>query len=1017
MNLKKLCYLSLLFWGLSNANYAQTSMINAGTFGVLEARQLGPGTMSGRITAIEGVSADPKILYVGTAGGGIWKTTNAGASFKPIFDKYCQSIGALAIEPTNPKIIYVGTGESNMRNSVSIGDGLYKSTDGGENWKKIGLDSTEHISKVAIDPKNTSVLYVAAPGPLWSDSPHRGLYKSEDGGKTWSKILYINEKTGVADLLLDPRDASVLYASTWEFRRTAYSFSSGGNGSGLYKSVDGGKTWKEITKGLPQKPFGRIAMAQAPSAPENLLAIVESEQTGLYISGDNGESWKPQSASLNVVSRPFYFSTLVVDPKDAKRVYRPAYSFSYSSDGGYSFTDASGDGGWVHSDHHALWINPNNTSQMYLGTDGGVYLSQDRGVTWIFLSNLPVGQFYHVAVDEETPYRIYGGLQDNGSWYAPSAVPGGISNGDWKSIYGGDGFWTIPDPLNPDFAYAEAQGGSMSRVNLKTFKALDIKPQAGKGDGKLRWNWNTPIVTGLANKSNLYTGAQYLFKSSDQGRNWERISPDLTTNDPKKQEQEKSGGISADVTSAENHTTIFTIAESPLDEKIIWVGTDDGNLQVTTDGGKTWVNTANQVAKAGIPAQAWVSSVEPSRFDKNTIYATFDHHTYGDHQTYVAKSTDLGQTWVSFKSPEFSGFAHKIKEDLVRPDLLFLGTEMGLFTSFDGGKTWNRMKNNIPWYVLVRDIAIHPKTHDLVLGTHGRGIIVVDDISTMRSLTEKEAGQAAVFLSAAPFPISDGAFFGGSFPATGGWVAPNAPGIKPIFYYLKDRPSTGEFSIEILDEQGKLVQKLSNPSKRKGLNKAFWNLKMEPPKTAKGSKIDFATFTAPAVLPGDYTVKMIKGNEVITQKIQLIHDEANTSFSLEDRKARHALSMQLYELHRELAVLVDQLIAEEEVLHKMVAEVKKPAHREILSQSAKSLYQLRETLVPIEMKSMFADIRRLREDISEVYVAVCSNDSKPSNLQEMRTKDLNEEIKKATDTFSSIKSKYVPVLNKIGPKP
>jgi photosystem II stability/assembly factor-like uncharacterized protein len=1017
MNLKKLCYLSLLFWGLSNANYAQTSMINAGTFGVLEARQLGPGTMSGRITAIEGVSADPKILYVGTAGGGIWKTTNAGASFKPIFDKYCQSIGALAIEPTNPKIIYVGTGESNMRNSVSIGDGLYKSTDGGENWKKIGLDSTEHISKVAIDPKNTSVLYVAAPGPLWSDSPHRGLYKSEDGGKTWSKILYINEKTGVADLLLDPRDASVLYASTWEFRRTAYSFSSGGNGSGLYKSVDGGKTWKEITKGLPQKPFGRIAMAQAPSAPENLLAIVESEQTGLYISGDNGESWKPQSASLNVVSRPFYFSTLVVDPKDAKRVYRPAYSFSYSSDGGYSFTDASGDGGWVHSDHHALWINPNNTSQMYLGTDGGVYLSQDRGVTWIFLSNLPVGQFYHVAVDEETPYRIYGGLQDNGSWYAPSAVPGGISNGDWKSIYGGDGFWTIPDPLNPDFAYAEAQGGSMSRVNLKTFKALDIKPQAGKGDGKLRWNWNTPIVTGLANKSNLYTGAQYLFKSSDQGRNWERISPDLTTNDPKKQEQEKSGGISADVTSAENHTTIFTIAESPLDEKIIWVGTDDGNLQVTTDGGKTWVNTANQVAKAGIPAQAWVSSVEPSRFDKNTIYATFDHHTYGDHQTYVAKSTDLGQTWVSFKSPEFSGFAHKIKEDLVRPDLLFLGTEMGLFTSFDGGKTWNRMKNNIPWYVLVRDIAIHPKTHDLVLGTHGRGIIVVDDISTMRSLTEKEAGQAAVFLSAAPFPISDGAFFGGSFPATGGWVAPNAPGIKPIFYYLKDRPSTGEFSIEILDEQGKLVQKLSNPSKRKGLNKAFWNLKMEPPKTAKGSKIDFATFTAPAVLPGDYTVKMTKGNEVITQKIQLIHDEANTSFSLEDRKARHALSMQLYELHRELAVLVDQLIAEEEVLHKMVAEVKKPAHREILSQSAKSLYQLRETLVPIEMKSMFADIRRLREDISEVYVAVCSNDSKPSNLQEMRTKDLNEEIKKATDTFSSIKSKYVPVLNKIGPKP
>jgi hypothetical protein len=328
--------------------------------------------MSGRISAIEGVIADPKIIYVGTAGGGIWKSINAGASFKPIFDKYCQSIGALALDPSNAKIIYAGTGESNMRNSVSIGDGIYKSTDSGENWKKIGLDSTEHISKIAIDPKNPSVLYAAAPGPLWSDSPHRGLYKSEDGGKSWSKTLYINEKTGVADLILDPRDANVIYATTWEFRRTAFSFSSGGNGSGLYKSVDAGKTWKEITKGLPQKPFGRIALALAPSAPENLLAIVESENTGLYISSDSGESWKPQSATLNVVSRPFYFSTLVVDPKDAKRVYRPAYSFSYSSDGGYSFTDASSEGGWVHSDHHALWINPNNTAQMYLGTDGGV---------------------------------------------------------------------------------------------------------------------------------------------------------------------------------------------------------------------------------------------------------------------------------------------------------------------------------------------------------------------------------------------------------------------------------------------------------------------------------------------------------------------------------------------------------------------------------------------------------------------------------------------------------------------
>ncbi len=441
----------------------------------------------------------------------------APASFKPMFDRYCQSIGAIAIDQKLPKTIFVGTGESNMRNSVSIGDGLYKSTDAGDNWLKIGLDSTEHISKIVIDPSNSNTIYVAAPGPLWSNSPHRGLYKSTDGGKTWDKVLYINETAGCADVSVDPSNPQIVYATTWEFRRTPYSFNSGGEGSGIHKSLDGGKTWKELNKGLPAKPFGRVALALAPSAPANLLAIVESAETGLYISADGGENWKQQSATMNVVSRPFYFSTLVVDPKDPKRVYRPAFIFSYSSDGGYSFADASGDGGWVHSDHHALWINPNNTSQMYLGTDGGVYMSNDRGATWIFLQNLPVGQFYHVAVDNTSPYKIYGGLQDNGSWVAPSAKPGGVGNGDWKAIYGGDGFWVLPDPLKPGIAYAEYQGGNMARIDLSTLKSVTIKPQQGAREEKLRWNWNTPIHSGTKNGGNLYCGSQYLFKSTDSG--------------------------------------------------------------------------------------------------------------------------------------------------------------------------------------------------------------------------------------------------------------------------------------------------------------------------------------------------------------------------------------------------------------------------------------------------------------------------------------------------------------------
>jgi len=450
---------------------------NAGMFGVMEARQLGPGTMSGRITAIEGVNADEgKTLYIGTAGGGIWKSTNAGASYKSIFDKYCQSIGALAVNQKQPKIIYAGTGESNMRNSVSYGVGIYKSTDAGDNWKKIGLDSVEHISKICIHPENDNIIYVAAPGPLWSDSKHRGLYKSVNGGETWQQVFYINAATGCADIILDPKNPEHIIVSMWQFRRQPYSFNSGGPGSGLYKSTDGGKTFTEITKGLPEKPFGRIAIAMAPSDSRQMLAIVESKNTGLYRSSDGGETWQNQSASLNVCARPFYFSTLVFDPNDAQRVYRPAFQFACSNDGGYSFSEASYDGGWVHSDMHALWINPKHTNIMYLGTDGGVYMSVDNGITWQFNHGLPVGQFYHVSYDLKTPYNIYGGLQDNGSWMAPSAAPGGIGNGNWNRVGGGDGFWTIPD-ADGKTVYSEYQGGNMYRVNLQNMKSEFIQPQ------------------------------------------------------------------------------------------------------------------------------------------------------------------------------------------------------------------------------------------------------------------------------------------------------------------------------------------------------------------------------------------------------------------------------------------------------------------------------------------------------------------------------------------------------------
>lgn len=991
---------------LSVCGLAQAQTINSATFGMLEARQLGPGTMSGRISAIEGVNEDGKTIYVGTAGGGVWKSTNAGATFKSVFDKYCQSIGAIAIDQKNPKTLYVGTGESNMRNSVSIGNGIYKSTDAGDNWVKLGLDSTEHIARIVIDPRNSNTIYVAAPGPLWSDSKHRGLYKSMDGGKTWDKILYINEKAGCAEVAIDPSNPDIVYASTWEFRRLPYLFNSGGSGSGMYKSTDGGKTWKELTNGLPAKPFGRIAFTLAPSAPQNMVAIVESAETGLYISADGGESWKKQSAVLNVVARPFYFSTIVIDPKDPKRVYRPAYTFSYSADGGYSFAESSSEGGWLHSDMHALWINPNNTNQLYVGTDGGVYYSLDKGANWIFCQNLPVGQFYHVAVDNQQPYHMMGGLQDNGSWVAPSAAPGGINNGSWLAVNGGDGFWVQPDPNDPDIVYAESQGGNANRINVKNLKAVGIKPQQVVGEDKLRWNWNTPLVTGKAGKKNLYMGAQYLYKSTDQGRNWTRISPDLTTNDKKKQEQENSGGLSADNTSAENHTTKFTIAESPLDENLIWVGTDDGNLQYTTDAGKTWTNVARNYVAAGIPAQTWVSSVEPSAFDKNVVYASFDNHMYGDHKTYIARSADLGKTWTLFKSEEFTGFAHKIKEDPVNPKLLFAGTEMGLFTSVDGGSSWFRMKNKFPEYALVRDIQIHPATHDLVIATHGRGIIVVDDISPIRKLSADIAAKDVYFFETPSQKLTMGDYGDGGFPGTGGWITGNPASIKPFQYYLKDRLSTGKVVIEVYDKSGKLVQSVPG-SNRKGINKVYWNLRSKPPKTATGgTKRDVGGFIAPMVLPGEYTVKLKVGDKEYPGSILLEHDASNKGFTLADREQQYKTSMELFVMHEQLAALVDDINVKQKLIKESMDKVKSKKVKTLLTEYQQQLENLRAECLATKQKSVFADEERIRERITDLYMNICMQEAPPSNLQLQRVGVLKNEISAAENTNKSLTDKY-----------
>ncbi len=992
------------------------AQISSATFGMMQARQLGPAVTGGRITAIEGINNEPRTLYIGTAGGGVWKTTNAGVSFSSVFDKYCQSIGALAIDQQNPKTVYVGTGESNMRNTVSIGDGLYKTTDGGDNWTKIpGFDSTEHISKIIINPKNSNIIYVASPGPLWSDSKHRGLYKSLDAGKTFEKILYINEKTGCADIAIDPSNPETVYASTWEFRRLPYAFNSGGQGSGLYKSTDGGKTWNALSGGLPKKPFGRAALALAPSQPDKLIAIVEAEKTGLYMSNDGGTNWKEQSAIVNVVSRPFYFSCLVIDPKDANRVYRPGFGFSYSDDGGNSFADG---GFTVHSDMHALWINPQYTSQMYLGTDGGVYMSTDRGASWLLLASLPVPQFYHVAFDNKEPYNVYGGLQDNGSWMAPSQAAFGIKNADWKFLYGGDGFWVQPDGTDESIVYAEAQGGHVGRVNTKNGTSYSVQPQQTVNEEKLRFNWNSPIVIGSRNKKNLYIGAQYLYRSTNQGKSWEKISPDLTTNDKKKEEQEKSGGMSADNTSAENHCTIFTIAESSLDENIIWAGTDDGNLQYTTDGGKTWTNVAKNYAAAGIAPQSWVSSIEPSKFDKNTVYATWENHMYGDHKTYAARSTDMGKTWTKFESEEFNVYAHKIKEDNVNKDLLFLGTEMGLFATLDGGKKWFRMKNNIPWKAMVRDIQIHPVTNDLIIATHGRGILIVDNIAAMRTMTPDMASKEVYMFESKPIDLTMGKYQTVGTQSEG-WSANNTPQQAPIKYYFRDRLNTGDVKIEIYDKQGKLLQTIPG-TKRKGINIVYWNMRTTPPKVASGgAKPDFSGFTAPMVLPGEYTVKVKVADKDYDSKIQLKAQE-KADYTLADREAQYSTAMKLFNMHEQLAVLATDVSNKEKSLKLLLDKTQDPKAKKIVQQYFDSLETLRGTLMGTKQTSLFADEERIREHISELYNSVCYQEVRPSNLQEERVKGLQEDVKKAEEkntTLTKLFSDKIKAIQEKEPLP
>ena len=960
-------------------------------FGDMTARHIGPALMSGRINDMEVHPTNSRILYAGTAGGGVWKSNDAGTTFNPIFDDYCQSIGAVTLDPNDPdNTIYVGTGETWTRNSVSIGDGLYKSVDGGSNWKKIGLEKSERIANIIVNPKNSKEIYVGVLGALWGDSEERGVFKSSDAGQTWEKLLYVNPKTGCADLIIDPTDPNILYASMWEFRRSGWGFESGGANSALYKSTDAGATWNKIHNGFPSGNLGRLGIAIAPSNPKTLYTVIEAEKDerkGLYRSDDAGQNWKQLNNDFGITVRPFYFSRIVVDPRDKNVIVKGGLSGSISRDGGKTFKDL----GNMHSDIHDIAFSIKDSDIMYVGTDGGVYRSWDGGTTMEIVENLPLSQFYHISVDDATPYNVYGGLQDNGSWYGPSSSPGGVEARDWNSVGYGDGFRVLKHPTK-NIIYSEMQGAeNVWRYDVDRKLTKTVQPLASKGIKKLRFNWNAPMAVSAHQPDRFYMGSQFLHKSEDMGDTWEIISPDLTTNDPAKQTQEDSGGLSKDNSGAENHTTIFTIAESPLDENIIWIGTDDGNVQVTQDGGKTWTNTVVNIQ--GLPKNTWVYHIEASVFNKGTAYAVFEGHTQNDMTPYTYKTTDFGATWTNIITDEIEGFVRNIQEDYVNPDLLFLGTEFGLYITLDGGKKWNKFTNNMP-AVAVHFIDLQKATNDLVMGTHGRGVIIIDDISPLREINEEVMQKNVHFFESKPTVINEESSFSGNFGTETQFVGSNKTKNAQIKYYLKKRHTFGKMLMEIQDMNGNTIIELG-PGKSKGINIVNWGGKIKQPKVAKGKTFSFGGFTSPTVPAGTYKAVMTKGKETYEHVFELVYD-SRSPLTEEERKFKHETTMKMYDMTQELAYLVYEL-------DKMIAQSEADKNVKMVAK----LNDLKETLVITTGDNYVGSAEpQLREKMADLYSKLADNYDKPTSSEIENLSIISERFEKAKTDFAKLKKKF-----------
>lgn len=1038
---------TLLVFTYSTYSFAQTVDLFK-QFKNLKPRAIGPSGMSGRITTIDALHKDPNTIYLGAASGGVWKTENAGNSWTPIFDEQpIQNIGSIAICQSNPSIVWVGTGEGNPRNSINIGEGIYKSMDAGKTWKCMGLEKTRNIHRVIIDPTNPNVVYAGAIGNPYGIHSERGVFKTTDGGETWNKVLYTNDTSGVADMIMDPKNPNKIFAAMWQHSRSPWSLNSGGKGSGLYVTFDGGKNWKKLNGegGLPTGDYGRIGLTICHDMPNRVYALIESTKSALYKSDDGGSKWeKVNEDPAYTANRSFYFQDIICDPKNENRLWLINQIVSMSEDGGRTFKTVIPYNG-IHPDHHAFWIHPEDPNFIIDGNDGGIGITRDKGKNWQFDEKIPVGQFYHISVDNEMPYNVMGGMQDNGSWRGPAYTwtSAGLKNYYWESLWGGDGFDVLPDPEDANWVYAMSQGGNLGRYNIITGESWDIQPPSVVNTinkERLRFNWNAAIAQDAFDKKTIYYGSQFVHKSSNNGASWTTISPDLTTNDSAKIDQIKNGGISIDITGAENHCTILAIEPSKLDKNILWVATDDGQVQLTKDGGKTWSNLTNKIT--GLAKGCWLPQIKASRYNAGEAFVVANDYRRGNFAAMVFRTTDYGNTWVNIlQNKNTKGYALCVLQDPAEPNLIFVGTEQGLWISLDNANSFQQFKNGYP-SVSTYDLVIQEREADLCIATFGRSLYVLDDIRPLRKLAAQKgifSKKIMAFENNDAYQVTYKNAPGYEWSTWGIWDAENKRRGAGINFYatLKAKDTTTKkltdtlskkinkqdtAVVKIYNIQNELIRTLQWPADS-GFNKKYWRMDEKGFRypTYSKPKPNDAEPSGDDVSPGKYKIVIHFNNEMDSSFITIKADprKADNSQLL---KAQKVLSLRLRKVGDKLTQGLDQLTDAEEIAKKYEAQLKDietPIADSMRKQSKKILEQIKDIKEFVSGKKIerqgYGQIPQetVMTAFGEALNTITSKNTTPTNQEELLTQKAEGKIAEAIvkiNTFFSEKWKSYQTL-------